>query len=63
MLDALSIVELLIKIVLDVSAFLQNHSINDQDASGRIHAEFPTCLKEYVSVMYRNDEIISNHTL
>lgn len=35
--------------VIDVSTFLENHSINGEDASGRIYSEFPIWLKAYVN--------------
>jgi len=39
---------ILINLVGDVSMFLECHSVNNEDASSRIHAEFPLWLKKYV---------------
>lgn len=40
---------LLMNYVIVDSLFLENHSINEEDASRRIHAEFPIWLKAYVN--------------
>jgi len=45
---ALKPMHILIILVGDVSLFLECRSINNEDASSRIHAEFPLWLKKYV---------------
>lgn len=35
--------------VIDLNIFLENHYINIEDSSGRIHREFPIWLKKYVN--------------
>lgn len=43
---------ILTNFVVDVSMFLDCHSINNQDASNRIHTEFPMWLEAYVSLVH-----------
>jgi hypothetical protein len=46
---------ILINFMVGFRAFLQYHSINEQDASSLIHDEFPNWLKAYVSVIVTVD--------
>jgi hypothetical protein len=49
---ALKPMHILINFVVNVSMFLEYHSTSIQDASSRIHAEFPVWLEAYVSLVH-----------